>query len=116
MVCEVFRRTGAAALVVIFSACSGGADDSNEELGQGSPPIPGDSAVLTTTEPAQLDDASIAAILAASDAAEIAPSALAESRAEDQEVRGFASLMVREHGMLSDSLRAITSAGGITPA
>ena len=115
MVSEIVRSAGAAALVMACLACSGGADDSNEELGQGSPPVPGDSAVLTTTEPAQLDDPSIAAILAAADTAEIAPSALAESQAQDEEVRQFASLMVREHGMLSDSLRALTSAQGITP-
>lgn len=110
------RTIAAGACVAVALAACGGGDASNEELGQDSPPVPGDSAVLTTTEPAQLTDGDIAAILAASDTAEIAPSELAEGSAQDPQVTQFAAMMVRDHGMLSDSLRALTQANGITPA
>lgn len=110
------RGLPALALATLAAACTAGGDASDEELGQASPPLPGDSAVATTTEPAQLTDADIAAILAASDTAEIAPSQLAEGRAMDTQVTEFAAMMVRDHGMLSDSLRAVTQANGIVPA
>lgn len=112
------RRASTVAAGVLLSltlAACGGGDDSNEELGQASPPLPGDSAVTTTTEPAQLTDADVAAILAASDTAEIAPSELASGSAQDPQVTQFAAMMVRDHGMLSDSLRALTQANGIDP-
>lgn len=112
------RMTTAMAIGMLFLGilgCSGGEDGSNEEIGQDSPATPGDSAVLSTTEPAQLDDAAIAATLAAADTAEIAPSELARERAQEPQVRQFAEMMVRDHGMLSDSLRALIQAQGIAP-
>jgi putative membrane protein len=109
-----YRSTIAGVLALGFAACGGG-DASNEELGQDSPPLPGDTAVTTTTEPGQLTDNDVAAILAASDTAEIAPSELAENNAQDAQVTQFAAMMVRDHGMLSDSMRALTQANGITP-
>jgi putative membrane protein len=71
--------------------------------------------VLSTTEPAQLDDAAIVTVLAAADTAEIAPSQLAVEQAQEAQVRQYAEMMLRDHGMLSDSLRALTQAEGITP-
>lgn len=114
----VFRSFRVAFIVLAtvgLTACGNG-DASNEELGQGSPPIPGDSAVLSTTEPAQLNDSEIAGILAALDTAEIAPSERAADRGRSPEVTELAAMMVRAHEMLSDSLRAVTAASGITPS
>src|SRR5690606_27199639 len=98
----------------ILTAACGGGDASDEELGQASAPVPGDSAVLSTTEPAQLSDADIIAILAAVDSAEIVPSETAAGMAQSSEVTGFAAMMVEDHGALSDSLRALAEATAIT--
>lgn len=104
-----------AALVTLTLACSGGEDGSNENLAQGGGTVPGDSAVLSTVEPAQLDDAQVAAILSAADSSEILPSEIALESAQASQLREFAERMVQEHGALTDSLAAITSAAGITP-
>lgn len=108
------RLLGAAALLLATGACSGG-DDSDEGLGQGSPPIPGDTTVVTTVEPAQLNDAHVVSMLVASNQAEIEPSRLAVGRAANPEVQAFAQRMVQEHGMLLDSLLALAQATGIEP-
>jgi putative membrane protein len=110
----VTRMLTAGCMTVALAACGEG-DGSNEELGQASPPVPGDSAVMSTTEPAQLTDGDIAAILAASDTAEIAPSQTATDAATSPEITSFAAMMIRDHGMLSDSLRALAEANGIAP-
>lgn len=104
------------ALLVGLAACGDGQEGPPGDIGQDPGMVSGDSAVLTTTEPVQLDDAHIAAILAQSDTAEIAPSELARDAAQDPSVRAFAEMMIEEHGQLSDSLRALTQAEGIVPA
>ena len=53
---------------------------------------------------------------AASDTSEIQPSQLAGQKAENTAVRDFAQRMINDHGMLSDSLRAMAQANNITPA
>lgn len=102
-------------LVTGVAACGDGQEGPPEDLGQNGGMVTGDTAVLTTAEPAQMDDGQIAAILAQADTAEIAPSELARDNAEDAAVREFAEMMIQEHGQLSDSLRALTQAQGIVP-
>lgn len=97
------------------TGCGDGQEGPPEDLGQNGELPAGDTAVLTTAEPGQMDDGQIAAILAQSDTAEIAPSELARDNAEDPEVSAFAEMMIQEHGQLSDSLRALTMAEGIVP-
>lgn len=105
----------AGALMAGVAACGDGQEGPPEDLGQNGELPAGDTAVLTTAEPAQMDDGQIAAILAQSDTAEIAPSQLASDNAENAAVRDFAEMMIQEHGQLSDSLRALTMAEGIVP-
>lgn len=104
-----------AALLTLTVACSGGEDGSNENLAQGGGAPAGDSAVLTTAEPAQLDDAQVASILAAADSSEILPSEIAIESAQSPQLREYAERMVTDHTALSDSLAAITASAGIVP-
>lgn len=64
----------------------------------------------------QLTDANVAAILSVADSGEIRPSQAAQQQAQNAQVREYAQMMVAEHGMLEDSLRALTGRLGVTPA
>lgn len=108
-------QTAFAGLATVLATACGGGDASDEELGQASAPVPGDSAVLSTTAPAQLTDADIVAILAAVDSAEIVPSETAAGSSQSPEVTRFAAMIVEDHGALSDSLRALAQTTAIMP-
>ncbi|HEX8273980.1 MAG TPA: DUF4142 domain-containing protein [Longimicrobiaceae bacterium] len=64
----------------------------------------------------QLTDANVAAILSVADSGEIRPSQAAQQQAQNAQVKEYAQMMVTEHGMLEDSLRALTGRLGVTPA
>ena len=64
----------------------------------------------------QPTDANVAATLSMSDSAEILPSQVAQQKAQNAQVRDYAQMMVRDHGMLEDSLLALTRRIGLTPA
>ena len=105
------RFLGAALIALAASGCGGG-----DESAETAPPADG-MAVDTAPAPAPaVSDPEIAAILAASDTSEIQPSQLAGQKAENTAVRDFAQRMINDHGMLSDSLRAMAEANGIIPA
>jgi putative membrane protein len=63
-----------------------------------------------------LSPGEVGAILSASDSAEIRPSQLAQDKAQHPEVKAYAQRMIRDHGMLEDSLRALEKGRNITPA
>ncbi len=63
-----------------------------------------------------LTDGNITAILTMADSAEIRPSQVAQQRAQNARVKEFAQMMVRDHGMLEDSLRAMAQRLSVTPA
>ena len=106
------RRFLGAALIALAAAGCGGEEESAETA------PPADSvAVDSAPAPAPaVSDAEIAAILAASDTAEIQPSQLAGQKAQNAALREYAQRMINDHGMLSDSLAALAQANGITPA
>lgn len=79
-------------------------------------PAPGTGAVPPGGMPVALSSAEIAGVLSASDSAEIKPSELALERAENSAVKAYAQRMVRDHGMLEDSLRSMSTRENITPA
>jgi putative membrane protein len=58
----------------------------------------------------------ISAILSASDSAEINPSKLAQQKAQNPQVKEYAQRMIKDHGMLEDSLRALERRENISPA
>ena len=64
----------------------------------------------------QLTDANVAAILSVADSGEIRPSQTAQQQAQNAQVKEYAQMMVTEHSMLEDSLRALTARLGVTPA
>lgn len=66
--------------------------------------------------PASLSPGEVGAILSATDSAEIAPSILAQQRAEHPEVKAYAERMMTDHGMLEDSLRALEQRRNISPS
>lgn len=85
--------------------------DTTGMIGGAAPPaaeMPPAGAALSTSQ--------VTAILAATDSAEINPSRLAEQRAQNPQVKEYAGRMIREHGMLEDSLRAMEQRQNITPA
>jgi len=65
--------------------------------------------------PGQLTDANITSILTMADSAEIRPAEVARQKAANARVKEYAQLMVRDHGMLDDSLRALARRLGVTP-
>jgi putative membrane protein len=106
------RFVGLALIALAAAGCGGGEEE-------------GDTAAATDTlamdsaaAPAapMMGDPEIAAILAASDTAEIQPSQLALQRGQNAAVKEFAQRMVTDHGMLSDSLRAMAQQHNIVPA
>ena len=64
----------------------------------------------------QMTDANVAAVLSVADSGEIRPSQTAQQQAQNAQVREYAQMMVTEHTMLEDSLRALTQRLGVTPA
>ena len=64
----------------------------------------------------QLTDANVAAVLSVADSGEIRPSQAAQQQAQNAQVKEYAQMMVTEHSMLEDSLRALTGRLGVTPA
>lgn len=58
----------------------------------------------------------VSAILSASDSAEINPSKLAQQKAQNPQVKAFAERMLKDHGMLEDSLKALDRRENISPA
>ena len=116
------RGTLAACLVILAAAACGGDQEGTDMAATG------DTAAVMpapTTDPAMgapagaaagaIADPEIAAILAASDTAEIAPSRIANDKGQNAQVKQFAQRMITEHGMLSDSLRAMAQQHNITP-
>lgn len=120
-------RTGMtlALLPLALAACGGGDRAAEEDVGAVTETA--DSAALATMPPADtmamaggaagmLSDANVAAILSVADSGEIRPSQAAQQQAQNAQVKEFAQMMVTEHGMLEDSLRALTQRLGVTPA
>jgi putative membrane protein len=107
------RFVGAALVVLVAAGCGGG--EEGAETAESADSLTMDTAAAAPSAPA-MSDAEIAAILAASDTAEIQPSELAGQKAQSAGVKEFAQRMVTDHGMLSDSLRAMAQQQGITPA
>ena len=106
------RRLVGAALVALLAAGCGG-DDEGEDTAASA-----DSASMApATAPAApaLPDPEIAAILAASDTAEIQPSQLAMQKAQNAGVKEYAQRMINDHGTLSDSLAAMAQANNLMP-
>ena len=105
------RFAGVALLALAAAACGGGEEDAETIP-------PADSLAFdSAAAPAPaVSDAEIAAILAASDTAEIQPSQLAGQKAQNPALRDYAQRMINDHGMLSDSLAALARANDITPA
>lgn len=62
-----------------------------------------------------MTDANVAAVLSVADSGEIRPSQLAVNQAQNAQVREYAQMMVRDHGMLEDSLRALAQRLNVTP-
>jgi putative membrane protein len=58
----------------------------------------------------------VSAVLSASDSAEIKPSQLAQQKAQNAEVKAYAQRMLKDHGMLEDSLRALDKRENVSPA
>jgi putative membrane protein len=67
------------------------------------------------TPSTRLSAPEIGAVLSASDSAEILPSQLALKKSQNAEVKGFAQRMIKDHGMLEDSLRALERRQGLKP-
>lgn len=58
----------------------------------------------------------ITEILSSSDSAEILPSKLAVDKAQNPAVKAYAQRMIKDHGMLEDSLHAMAKRQNISPA
>ena len=107
------RRFLGAALIALAAAGCGGEEEGADTA------LPADTMAAADSAPAAVpavSDPEIAAILAASDTAEIQPSQLAGQKAQNAALKEYAQRMINDHGMLSDSLAALTQANGITPA
>lgn len=107
-------RSGSVVLIALFAAACGGGDE-GADAG-----MVADSAVLDASTPppapaAQMPDGEIVAVLSAADSSEILPSQLAAERAENAQVKEYAQMMVRDHGMLEDSMAALAQQNSITP-
>lgn len=124
------RLTLAALLALGVAACGGGdqktagsanadvTDTATASTAAATPPsgaaTPADSTAMAAN-PA-LSDAQVAGVLAASDSAEILPSQLATQKAQNAQVKQFAQQMLKDHGMLEDSLHAMARKQNMTPA
>jgi putative membrane protein len=114
-------------LPLALAACGGGTDDGTAEEDTGMVTETADSSAAATMPVGadtmamagaggQLTDANVAAILSVADSGEIRPSQAAQQQAQNAQVKEYAQMMVTEHGMLEDSLRALTGRLGVTPA
>lgn len=121
------RLWALALLPLALAACGGGGDSAAEGEDVGAVTETTDSAAAATMPVGsdtmamagaggQLTDANVAAVLSASDSGEIRPSQAAQQQAQNAQVKEYAQMMVTEHGMLEDSLRALTGRLGVTPA
>ena len=106
------RRLAGAALIALLAAGCGG-DDEPGDTAASADSVPMDSAAAPAAP--TVADPEIAAILAASDTAEIQPSQLALEKGQNAGVKEFAQRMITDHGMLSDSLGAMAQANNLTP-
>jgi putative membrane protein len=104
-----------AALPFALTACGGGNTQSGAPASVDSVDT-SPAAAPATTDTMAISDGAVATILMASDSAEIDPSQLAIQKAQNAQVKQFAQRMVKDHGMLEDSLHALAQAQSITPA
>ena len=107
-------RFGAVALVALLAAGGGGGDE-RDDPGMVEDTVMNDTAAPAGAAAPSMADGEIAAILSAADSAEIKPSRLATERAENPQLREYAQLMVRDHGMIGDSMAVLLQQGAITP-
>jgi putative membrane protein len=107
------RRFVGAALIALLAAGCGGDDDADDTAAL--PDSTAAAPAATTSPQPPVSDPEIAAILAASDTAEIAPSQLAVQKGQNAGVKEFAQRMITDHGTLSDSLGAMAKANNLTP-
>jgi putative membrane protein len=121
------RLWALALLPLALAACGGGGDSAAEGEDGGAVTETTDSAAAATMPVGsdtmamagaggQLTDANVAAVLSVADSGEIRPSQAAQQQAQNAQVKEYAQMMVTEHGMLEDSLRALTGRLGVTPA
>jgi putative membrane protein len=106
------RLLGAVLIAILAAGCAGG----DEEEDTAAPADSVSTAPAAAPAAPAVPDAEIAAILAASDTAEIQPSQLALQKAQNAGVKEYAQRMVNDHGMLSDSLAAMARANNLNPA
>lgn len=107
-------RFGGVALLALLAACGGGDDD--VDAGMVSDTVMNDTAAPAGTAVVPMPDGEIVAVLSAADSSEILPSQLAAERAENAQVKEYARMMVRDHGILEDSMAALAQQNAITPA
>lgn len=121
------RLWALALLPLALAACGGGGDEGTAEGDAGAVTETADSSAAATMPVGadtmamagaggQLTDANVAAVLSVADSGEILPSQAAQQQAQNAQVKQYAQMMVTEHGMLEDSLRALTQRLGVTPA
>jgi putative membrane protein len=121
------RLWALALLPLALAACGGGDDGAAEGDDVGAVTETADSSAAATMPVGadtmamagaggQLTDANVAAVLSVADSGEIRPSQAAQQQAQNAQVKEYAQMMVTEHGMLEDSLRALTGRLGVTPA
>lgn len=121
------RLWALALLPLALAACGGGTDEGTAEGDAGAVTESADSSAAATMPVGadtmamagaggQLTDANVAAVLSVADSGEIRPSQAAQQQAQNAQVKEYAQMMVTEHGMLEDSLRALTGRLGVTPA
>ena len=105
------RLVGAVLIALLATGCGGG--DEGEDTAATTDSVSMEPAAAPAV-PA-VADPEIAAILAASDTAEIQPSQLALQKAQNAGVRDYAQRMINDHGTLSDSLAAMAQANHLMP-
>jgi putative membrane protein len=103
----------AGAFALAATACGGG-DKTADTAATDTAAAPAMDSAATPAP--TMGDPEILAILAASDSAEIAPSQLATTRAKSAEVKSFARMMIKDHGALEDSMKAMAQANNMAPA
>jgi putative membrane protein len=105
----------AVALLTLAAACGGDGEGEGETAATDSAPTDTAGMAATPAAPA-MGDPEIAAVLAASDSAEILPSQLVAQKGQNAQVKEFAQRMLTDHGALSDSLKAMAQQAGIMPS
>ncbi|HEX2191453.1 MAG TPA: DUF4142 domain-containing protein [Longimicrobiaceae bacterium] len=114
------RLWGLAMLPLALAACG-----AQEEVGdQSGVMVTADTMAAATMPPMDtmaaagtgaLSDAQVAAVLSVADSGEIRPSQTAQQQAQNAQVQEYAQMMVRDHGILEDSLRALAQRLNVTP-